>query len=80
MKVIVTHAFYGCDTGCCGHAIEIDDRRVDFSFSHFNLEEDKQELIDWVRKELTRELGPNHVADIDWENSIIVDFQDCKWS
>lgn len=23
MKVIVYHSYYGCDTGCCGHIVEI---------------------------------------------------------
>ena len=22
----VVHAYYGCDTGCCGHAVEVVDR------------------------------------------------------
>ena len=25
MKILVLHTGYGCDTGCCGHAIEVED-------------------------------------------------------
>jgi hypothetical protein len=36
---IVVHAYYGCDTGCCGHAVETYDRlgrklERTFDFSH----------------------------------------------
>ena len=34
-KVIVYHQFYGCDTGCCGHIVEMDGKRVGgFEFIH----------------------------------------------
>jgi hypothetical protein len=38
MKVRVLHSYYGCDTGCCGHRIEIDGEEVDdsFEFDHFD--------------------------------------------
>lgn len=37
MKIRVLHAYYGCDTGCCGHILEIDgeEDRSSFTFSHF---------------------------------------------
>ena len=72
-KVIVLHASYGCDTGCCGHVVEVDGQEVGrFTFDHprSNATEDK---IAFARDLVTKECGEAHVSDIDWVNSIIID-------
>ena len=67
MKIIVYHAYYGCDTGCCGHVVENDDdvamdRR--FHFSHPYGDKHLKFAQDLVRDEY----GDEHVADLDWDN------------
>lgn len=68
-KITVMHSFYGCDSGCCGHVIYIDDKVQDgtFEFSH---PYDKNHL-DWAKKFISDKLGPEHVQDLDWENCAI---------
>jgi len=64
MKIIVYHAGYGCDTGCCGHIIECDGKS-EFEFTHPDRPEDYRAWAEeWVRKKF----GAEHVADLDWDN------------
>lgn len=82
-KVVVYHSGYGCDTGCCGHRIEITDRKSilsqrkqterAFSFEHPDLSDD----LEWAKKIVREEFGENHVADLDWKNCIIVGDDKC---
>lgn len=80
-RVVVSHAGYGCDTGCCGHVIEVDDKEVGgFYFSHpwdAHMYSDPAErdryLREWAEELVRSELGDDHVADLDWENCVIVD-------
>jgi hypothetical protein len=68
MKIIVYHASYGCDTGCCGHVIEIDGKE-NFHFTHPYGKDFKEFAEEMVRDEC----GEEHVKDLDWENCIISD-------
>lgn len=78
-KVVVSHASYGCDTGCCGHIIEVDDEEVGgFYFSHPHTPDgtpaEREAAYRRFAEELVRdELGEEHVADLDWEDCVIVD-------
>lgn len=68
-KVIVYHRNYGCWTGCCGHAVQIDgnEDEEEFQFEHpYN-----RSVEDFVRFIVTTTMGSAHVADIDWANCII---------
>lgn len=69
MKTVrVYHSEYGCDTGCCGHTVEIDGVER-FEFSHPN-----QLGFDPVAfaKEVAEEaFGAAHCADLDWEHAEI---------
>lgn len=70
MKVIVYHTGYGCDTGCCGHVVEVDGKQVgDFHFDHPGHDEDHYAF---ARKLVTEALGSEHVADLDWLNSSVI--------
>ena len=83
MKVVVLHAGYGCDTGCCGHVVRpsdgkdaYDDGTIgDFEFEHpysaKTDEERKEWAIDFARKVIETECGANHAFDLDWENCVI---------
>ena len=46
MKIRVLHAYYGCETGCCGHIIEIDgeEEHSTFTFDHFDKPENRTVL------------------------------------
>lgn len=81
MRVIVQHGGYGCDTGCCGHWVEIRDASSDdmdsmggFTFDHLDEGEDPREFAERLIRE---KLGDKHVADLDWENSVILDGETC---
>lgn len=77
--VVVYHRSYGCDTGCCGHVVEIDGERVGlFEFSHPNAATDDfrawaEELVrDVCAKEGVEDVDA-HVADLDWDNCVVLD-------
>ncbi len=69
-KVIVYHRGYGCQTGCCGHAVQIngDEDNEEFQFEHPYQRTD-EEFVRWM---VTETMGADHVADIDWENCIVI--------
>lgn len=67
-KVLVYHRV-ACDTGCCGHAISVKDEEKVFRFTHAYGED----LRTFAEELITEELGPEHVKDLDWENSFVVD-------
>lgn len=69
-KVIVYHTGYGCDTGCCGHAVQTDEGFYKFSFDHPYRSDNLREYAEGLIAEV---MGPEHVKDLDWENSWVVD-------
>jgi hypothetical protein len=79
VKVTVLHRGYGCDTGCCGHVIEVNGKEQfeTFDFVHPfismlgnpNADDSKKWAEDFVRDKL----GDAHVADLDWENCEVSD-------
>lgn len=69
-RVIVFHASYGCDTGCCGHVVQVDGEDAErFAFEHPYGDDPRHFAEALVRKAL----GDEHVADLDWENCVISD-------
>lgn len=68
-KIIVVHRSYGCDTGCCGHVVEVDGEERQFEFSHPY----GQPTPDFVRALVTEVCGEDHVADIDWDHCVVFD-------
>ena len=79
-KVIVSHAWYGCETGCCGHVIDVDGIRTgEFFFNHPYCSDATPEHIkdslyrEFAEKLVKQVLGEDHVKDLDWENCYIVD-------
>ena len=69
MRVVVYHDYYGCDTGCCGHIIEMGDESK-FDFIHPGLMENH---LEFAKRLVEDTFGAEHVDDLDWENCIIVD-------
>jgi hypothetical protein len=71
-KVIVYHRYYGCDTGCCGHTVELQDddgNHVEsrFDFSHDYDDKPREFAEDLIREEF----GEEHIKDLDWDNCFI---------
>ena len=77
VRVLVSHGGYGCDTGCCGHYVELEDGTQigSFAFSHpWSGKDDFREwAIELAQDAVTERFGAEHVADLDWENSLVVD-------
>ncbi len=81
IKFIVTHDYYGCDTGCCGHRVEyfIDGvhKGGNFSFDHpsgwdFRLQKAIQESPrEFAERMIREECGEEHVSSLNWEECII---------
>lgn len=72
MRVVVYHAYCGCDTGCCGHIVKLEDGREEFSFDHpgaFGSDDPKK----FAEEQVRAEFGEEHVADLDWESCQIRD-------
>ena len=70
MKVIVYHTYYGCETGCCGHAVEFEDgSKYKFKFTHPYDNDFRKFAEDMIRNQF----GEEHVKDLDWENCNIID-------
>jgi hypothetical protein len=88
-KVIVYHRFYGCDTGCCGHVVEVFDDDVvasedfdpymegdgrNFEFDHpYFRDATDASRRAWAQEFVREHLGEEHVKDLDWEHCIISD-------
>lgn len=72
--VIVYHDTYGCDTGCCGHVIEIDGATERFEFNHPNWtrEGGAEDPRAFAERFVREEFGDEHVADLDWDACSIV--------
>lgn len=87
-RVVVYHTYYGCETGCCGHAVAIydseeearaakedhdyGDRDRHFEFSH-PYGADPEQLKTWARQFIVDALGEEHAADLDWDNCNVYD-------
>lgn len=65
LRVRVYHSMYGCDTGCCGHVVEVDGRE-EFDFAH---PDDRSDMAGWARKhaeDVIRKKWPECLDSIDW--------------
>lgn len=70
--VVVYHSYYGCDTGCCGHRVDLEDGLESKTFFIFDHPYDKNPLK-FAKKMVRDALGEEHVADLDWDNCVIID-------
>mgnify|MGYP001574393219 CR=1 FL=1 len=69
MKVRVYHSPYGCDSGCCGHVVELENGKEQFEFDHPY----REDPLTFAKRLVTEAFGAEHVKDLDWENCTIVD-------
>ncbi len=83
MKVIVYHRPYGCDTGCCGHVVEIQyengESEESFQFKHagYQFGGKIEEPLEFAKRLVTEEFGVEHVKDLDWDNCNISNGDNC---
>lgn len=73
--VIVYHEGYGCDTGCCGHRVELteDSGRVREEFSFDHPYDARGDRMAWARELVRETFGEEHVADLDWSECLVLD-------
>lgn len=77
MKVRVYHTGYGCDSGCCGHVVEMEDGRTHFEFTHPDTD-DPDQRKEWARdlaETVIRKEWPKCIDSIAWD-SLEVDDED----
>ncbi len=74
-KILVVHSYYGCDTGCCGHVIQIDgsEIRKSFDFTHPPYPQTEKLWLEWAQDFVREQCGEEHVVDLDWENCSLID-------
>lgn len=84
MKVRVYHKMYGCQTGCCGHVVELEDGREHFEFfAHPDGDQRKTEegIKAWA-KELVQDTilksWPECFDTIDWDSMVIETEEGCS--
>jgi len=81
VKILIVHGSYGCDTGCCGHWVEVKDgpepERIDGGWSDFEFghpySKPPAEFREWAEDVLRKRYGEHHVQDLDWENCLVSD-------
>ncbi len=82
-RIIVYHTGYGCETGCCGHAIEVDGEHLhgSFEFDHpydlyrfsNDVEGRDQHIQEYVKDKVRQQMGEEHIKDIDFSMCIVSD-------
>ena len=74
--VRVYHGYYGCDTGCCGHILELDYETVgQFDFMHSYEGLTREEVIEAAKAEIAKH-KPECLDSIDWE-SLEINVEGC---
>ena len=78
VRIIVYHATKGCESGCCGHVIEVE---LEGDESHELRQHEGLELTHpygedprtWAEDLVRERFGEKHVADLDWDGCLVVD-------
>jgi hypothetical protein len=68
VRIIVYHASYGCESGCCGHIIQLTDGvrfESEFDFCHPYTSEDG--FKEFAEKMVREKYGEEHVKDLAWD-------------
>lgn len=80
-SVVVYHRGFGCETGCCGHAIRYSYEEpwhdLEFAFDHPDYGSTTDQKIEWAKNLVTKAVGEDHAADLDWDNCMVVDIMEC---
>ena len=70
-KAVVRHAYYGCDTGCCGHEVVGIGCNGDEIFCVFRFEHDYAHNAETFARSLAAEELPN--VPLDWPSCEVSD-------
>ena len=76
VRVVVYHGSYGCDTGCCGHYVTLENGTEipgSWTFGHPYGDDFKAWAIDYAQSVVRKKYGAEHVADLDWNNCQVSD-------
>ena len=66
--VIVYHGMYGCETGCCGHIVELQDDAGAVQSSRFAFAHPwDTDPIAFAKALVEEEFGAEHVRDLRWD-------------
>lgn len=74
MKIIIYHSIYGCDTGCCGHVIQLQDdngKEIESKFDFFHPY--GKNHLEFAKKLVEDYYGIEHVKDLDWNECRIIE-------
>lgn len=74
IKVVVLHEYYGCDTGCCGHVVRLNDEdgdEIQFDFDHPYNEDKRMWAIKFAQQAVEEQYDKYHIADLDWDNCVV---------
>ena len=68
-SIRVYHAYYGCDTGCCGHIVRLndDDRLERFEFDHGYGKATPRDFARRLAHDVIARYHPDCLASIDWD-------------
>lgn len=75
MKIRVYHSYYGCETGCCGHIVELEEKPAKFEFTH-PYGEDKLIFARELAESVIKENYPECLDSIDWDSLTIDEISD----
>jgi hypothetical protein len=84
MRIVVTHCYYGCECGCCGHQVEVyendcdDEHFTKFDFHHPEKGKEKEYAEELIR-EFLEQHHPGLVKNLNWDKVEInaVSSDDC---
>jgi hypothetical protein len=82
-RILVYHGLYGCETGCCGHWVEVETEPggtgtcySSFEFDHPDSDEDLRVYARGLAEDFLRRYHPECLASIDWSTLQITDGDD----
>lgn len=77
MRIVVYHGSYGCDTGCCGHYVDVEDGQLEAKRDRFHFNHADDDKLAFAKELVAETYGAEHVADLDWENCVIASYDNC---
>ena len=67
LKVRVFHSYYGCESGCCGHVVEVEGKGEKFEFGCAYGEDDKRKWARELAEKVIKKRWPDCIESIDWD-------------
>lgn len=69
MRVRVYHGYYGCESGCCGHWVQLGDDLSNQEVFDFDHPETRADAIEFA-KATVRDTWPECFDSIDWASLV----------